>query len=132
MRGKEYVRPMPATWWLEKRPYTIFMLREFTAVFVAGYAVFLIVLVARAAQGPDAFGALVQGLSSPVSIVLHLIVLAMTAYHSATWFGSMAKVLVFWRGDERVSPASVIASGYVAWVVASVVVVVVALLLARG
>jgi fumarate reductase subunit C len=132
MKGKEYVRPMPATWWLQKRPYTLFMLREFTAVFVAGYAVFLIVLLDRALQGPDVFRAFVQGLKSPVSIVLHLIVLAMAAYHSATWFDSMAKVLVFWRGEERVSPASVVASGYVAWAVASAVVVLVALALARG
>lgn len=132
MKGKEYVRPMPATWWLEKRPYTFFMLREFTAVFVAGYAVFLIVLIAQALQGPGAFAAFVQGLQSPASIVLHLIVLAMTAYHSATWFGSMAKVLVFWRGEERVSPASIVASGCVAWIVASLVVVMIALTLARG
>ena len=132
MKGKEYVRPMPATWWLQRRPYTLFMLREFTAVFVAGYAVFLIVLLDRALQGPEAFAAFVQGLKSPVSIVLHLIVLAMTAYHSATWFDSMAKVIVLWRGEERVSPASIVAAGYAAWVVASLVVVIIAFALARG
>jgi fumarate reductase subunit C len=132
MKGKEYVRPMPATWWLHKRPYSLFMLREFTAVFVAGYAVFLIVLLDRAVQGPDAFDAFVEELKSPVSIVLHLIVLAMAVYHSATWFNSMAKVLVFWRGEERVSPASVVAAGYVAWVVASAAVVGILLALARG
>ena len=132
MKGKEYVRPMPATWWLKRRPYTLFMLREFTAVFVAGYAIFLIVLVARAGQGPGVFAAFVEGLKSPVSIALHLIVLAMTAYHSATWFNSMAKVVVLWRGEERVSPASIVASGYVGWVVASLVVVAIALVLARG
>ena len=132
MKGKEYVRPMPATWWLEKRPYTFFMLREFTALFVAGYAIFLIVLVARAGQGPDVFAAFVEGLKSPVSIALHLIVLAMTAYHSATWFNSMAKVVVLWRGEERVSPTAIIASGYVAWVVVSAAVVGIALALARG
>jgi fumarate reductase subunit C len=36
MKGKEYVRPVGANWWLRKRSYTLFMLRELTAVFVAG------------------------------------------------------------------------------------------------
>jgi fumarate reductase subunit C len=132
MKGKEYVRPIPATtWWLKKQPYTRFMIREFTALFVGGYAIFLIVLVYRASQGQDAFTAFVEGLKSPASIVLHLLTLAMTAYHSATWFGSMAKVLVLWRGEERVNPGTIIASGYLLWAVVSVVVVGIALA-ARG
>ena len=41
MKGKEYVRPRAANWWLEKKSYTLFMLRELTALFVAGYAAVL-------------------------------------------------------------------------------------------
>ena len=96
------------------------------------HRVFLIVLVYRATQGQDAFTAFVQGLKSPVSIVLHLLVLAMAAYHSATWFNSMAKVLVLWRGEERVSPGTIIASGYFLWAVVSVVIVGIALAASRG
>src|SRR5262249_55309397 len=55
MKGKEYVRPMPSNWWLKKRNYTLFMVRELTAVFVAGYAIFLLVLIYRASQEPLAF-----------------------------------------------------------------------------
>ena len=127
MKGKQYVRPMPANWWLQKQPYTVFMLREFTTLFVAGYAIFLIVLVYQALQGPDAFAAFVAGLKSPVSLVLHLLVLFMTAYHSATWFNSMAKGVVLWRGEERVSDGTIIAAGYVLWLLASVVVAGIAL-----
>src|SRR5438876_12333064 len=82
MKGKQYVRPMPANWWLLKQSYTVFMLREFTELFVAGYAIFLIVMVYRALQVPDVFAAFVAELKSPVSIALHLVVLLMTAYHS--------------------------------------------------
>jgi len=121
MKGKQYVRPMPANWWLQKQPYTVFMLREFTALFVAGYAMFLIVMVYQALQGQDAFTAFVAGLKSPVNIVLHLLVLMMTAYHSATWFNSMAKVVVLWRGEERVSDATIVASGYILWLLATVI-----------
>ncbi|MES4792524.1 MAG: fumarate reductase subunit C, partial [Chloroflexota bacterium] len=31
MTGKQYVRPVPSTWWLAKKSYTLFMFREATA-----------------------------------------------------------------------------------------------------
>ncbi len=132
MKGKEYVRPMPSTWWLQKKSYTLFMLREVTALFVAGYAIFLIVLVARAGQGEAVFTAFAQGLKSPLSIGLHLLVLLMSIYHSVTWFSATPKVLVFWRGDERVSPSIVAGWHYAAWAVVSVIVAGLALAAARG
>jgi fumarate reductase subunit C len=132
VKGKQYVRPMPANWWLQKQPYTAFMFREFTALFVGGYAIFLIVMVYRALQGPEPFTAFVQGLKSPVSMILHLLVLLMTAYHSATWFNSMAKGVVLWRGEERVSDGTIIAGGYLLWLLASIVVAGIALSVARG
>ena len=41
--SKEYIRPMPATWWLTRKTYFLFMVRELTCVFVGGYLVFLLV-----------------------------------------------------------------------------------------
>jgi fumarate reductase subunit C len=103
------------------------MLRELTAVFVAGYAIYLLVLIYQAGQSADAFTQFAQGLKSPVSIVLHLLVLAMAVYHTVTWFNATPKVMVLWRGEERVSPTLIVASNYVAWVVISVIVAGIAL-----
>ena len=110
MKGKEFRRSPSTTWWLAKKSYTLFMLREFTAVFVAGYAIFLMVLVYQASQGQDAFRAFVEGLKSPVSIVLHLLALAMALYHTVTWFSVTPKVMAFWRGEERIPASAIIAS----------------------
>src|SRR5262249_22462917 len=87
-----------------------------------GYAIFLIVLIYRATQGQDAFAAFVEGLKSPISIILHLLTLAMALYHSVTWLNATPKALVFWRGEEKVAPETVIAGSYVVWIVVSVVV----------
>jgi succinate dehydrogenase subunit C len=122
MKGKEYVRPMGANWWLQRPAYTQYMLREITALFVGGYAIFLIVLIYRATQGPEAFAAFVEGLKSPASIVLHLLTLAMALYHTVTWLNATPKALVFWRGEEKVAPETVIAGSYVVWIVLSVLV----------
>jgi succinate dehydrogenase subunit C len=122
VRGKEYVRPIGANWWLQRPAYTQYMLRELTALFVGGYAVFLIVLVYRATQGPDAFAAFVESLKSPTSIVLHLLTLVMSLYHTVTWLNAAPKALVFWRGEERVPPETIIAASYVVWIVLSLIV----------
>jgi fumarate reductase subunit C len=132
VKGKEYIRPIPTTWWLKKKSYTLFMLREVTALFVAGYSIFLIVLVYRAGQGPDVFSQFVEGLKSPVSIVLHLLVLAMAIYHSITWSSATPKIMVLWRGDERIAPGVIAGWSYAVWLVVSVLVAGIALAAARG
>ena len=132
MRGKEYLEPTRANWWLKKRNYQFYLLREITAVFVAGYALFLLELLSQAQQGPNVLDRFLQGLKGPASIALHLIVLAMTSYHSITWFHSLPKAKVFWRGEERVSPALIVIPQYVVWVGVSAVVAWIAILWSRG
>jgi fumarate reductase subunit C len=122
VKGKEYVRPMGANWWLQRPAYTQYMLREVTALFVGGYAIFLLVLVYRASQGRDAFLAFAEGLKSPVSIVLHLLTLAMALYHSITWLNATPKAIVIQQGEEYVPPGTLIAGSYVVWIVLSVLV----------
>jgi fumarate reductase subunit C len=123
---EEYVRPLPKSWWLRKPTYFAFMVRELTSVFVAGYAVFLLVLV-RWAADLEAFGRFFRALRSPWSVALHLVGLAMVLFHTITWINLTPKVLVLWRGEERVSPALIAASNYLAWLVVSGVVAWVAL-----
>jgi fumarate reductase subunit C len=122
MTAREYVRPLPRSWWLRKPTYVLFMVRELTSVFVLGYAVFLLVLVARA-DDPASFQRLFETLQSPWSVALHLVALAMVLFHAVTWIGLTPKVLVLWRGEERVSPRLIAGVNYLAWLVVSGLVV---------
>ena len=117
-KNKEYIRPMPANWWMMKKTYVLFIVRELTCVFVGGYALFLLVLVARR-DDPQAF---VAWLNSPFLIVLQIIALPMVLYHSITWFKLTPKVMVVWRGEERVSPLLIAGANYVAWAIVSIVI----------
>src|SRR6266571_4515987 len=83
---KEYVRPMPATWWLQRWAYTKFMIRDVTSVFIAGYCVFLMVLLCRAGKGGEAFRTFYESLRSPGSLVLHAIAFVFAVIHSVTFF----------------------------------------------
>src|SRR5207244_10570620 len=104
---KEYVRPMPATWWLRNYHLVLFMIRELTSVFVAGYVVFLLVLLYRFEV---AWKVSLSGLSFELdsvfamlkswpSIVLQLIALAFIVFHSVTWFNLTPKAVILWRGE---------------------------------
>jgi fumarate reductase subunit C len=121
MKGKEYVRPISSTWWMQRPTWKRFMLRELTALFVGAYAVFLLVLVARA-QDEQSFAAFFEGLRSPLSLVFHLVVLAMVLYHAHTWFQLTPQAMPVWRGEERVPPQTIITSQYVVWAIVSLVI----------
>ena len=115
-KNKEYLRPMPTNWWMMKKTYVLFIVRELTCVFVGGYALFLLASVARRDE-PQAFGA---WLNSPLLIVLQIIALPMVLYHSITWFNLTPKVMVVWWGEERVSPLLIAGANYVAWAILSI------------
>jgi len=119
---KPYVRPMPATWWLQRGAYLFFMLRELSSVFVAAYLVIFLVMIHRLSQGPDAYGAFLQGLKSPLAILFHVVALAFALLHTITWFNLTPKALAIHIGEERLRPELIIIPNYVAWIVVSAII----------
>ena len=117
-----YHRPVPNTWWLKRTPYVLFMIRELTSLFVAGYCIFLLILVYKLTQGADAYGNFIDALKSPSSIALHFITLAFVLYHTITWFNLTPKILVLYKGEEQIPKALVAGVFYTGWVVVSIVV----------
>ena len=117
-----YHRSVSNTWWLKRKPYFLFMIRELTSVFVAGYCIFLLVLISRLGQGAGAYSNLMGVLKSPGSVALHLITLAFVFYHTITWFNLTPKILVFYRGEERIPKELVAGTFYAGWIVVSIIV----------
>ena len=128
-KSKELIRPMPINWWLKNPAYIKFMLRDVTSVFIAGYCVFLMVLMSRAAVGGDTFRAFYDKLASPLSLVLHLIVLAFACYHSVTFFNLTPRVIVLFQGDEKVPDHLIAGAHYAAWLVVSLALIVLVLIM---
>lgn len=98
------------------------MIRELTSVFVAGYCVFLLVLISKLGQGSDSYASLITSLESPTSVVLHLISLAFVLYHAITWFNLTPKILVLHRGEERIPQSVVAGTFYGGWLVVSMII----------
>ncbi|MDP6568528.1 MAG: fumarate reductase subunit C [Candidatus Marinimicrobia bacterium] len=117
-----YHRPVSNTLWLKRKPYILFMIRELTSVFVAGYCIFLLVLVYKLTQGANAYDNFMAALNSPSSVALHLITLVFVLYHTITWFNLTPKILVLYRGEERIPQWLVAGTFYAGWAVVSVIV----------
>ena len=119
---KPYVRSMDG-WW-RKNPYFMrYMVREASAVFLAVYAVILLVGVFRLSQGEAAYGAWLAALTSPLAIVFHWVALLAVCYHSYTWWKVMPKTLPMLHvGGRRIPEIALSAAGWVATLGVSVVV----------
>jgi fumarate reductase subunit C len=116
---RPYRRPPHFAWWWGHRGYTLFVLRELTSLAVGVYAVLLLILVWRLGQGQEAYRAYLDWLGSPRLLVVHLIALAATVYHSVTWFGLSQKALALRVGGRPVPGRLLVAGNVAAWLVAS-------------
>ncbi|MCC4117483.1 fumarate reductase subunit C [Aromatoleum toluclasticum] len=106
-----YVRPM-AGWW-RRNPYFVeYMVHEATALFVAAYALVLLVGLLRLAQGEAAWNGWLEALRSPLSVVFHVVLLTAIAYHCWTWFRIMPKTMPpLIVGGKRVAAEKITACG---------------------
>ena len=117
-----YRRRMSLFWWLQKRNYTLFIVRELTSVFVAFFAIVYLCLIHSLTQGPEAYEQFLDRMASPLFVVLHVIAFLFVLYHAITWFNLTPKAMVVRLGATRVPDWLIIASNYAAWVVISAVV----------
>jgi fumarate reductase subunit C len=115
MSRRPYTRPIPATWWLQRTRYILFMVREFTAVFIGGYAVLLLVMLSKLSD-PVAFDAFV---ALPGVRLFHVLVLLAALFHTITWFNVAPQALVIHIGEERVPSVLIAGAHYAGWIVTS-------------
>jgi fumarate reductase subunit C len=123
-RSKLYHRKIPATWWLQKQSYFLFMLRELSSVFIGVFLVVYLCQIYQLTKGAEAYVAFAQKLASPGWIFFHLIALLFALYHSFTWFQSTAVVLPVRLGERSVPRQVVTALHIVAWAVVSLAVLI--------
>jgi fumarate reductase subunit C len=108
-------------WWRRDRFFVRYMIREATALIVAAYALVLLAGVACLAQGEAAWNGWLAQMRSPVSIVLHVLMLAVMLYHTYSWFEIMPKTMPpMFVGGKRVTAATITMSGLAAAVAAAV------------
>jgi len=123
-KSKLYYPKMPATWWLRKRNYFLFMMRELSSVFIALFLIVFLVQIYQLGEGKDVYASYMQGFSSPGWVVFHMVALLFALLHSVTWFQSGAVVLQLKVGQWKVPQGLVMALHLGAWFVLSAVILV--------
>jgi fumarate reductase subunit C len=116
-------RHVSTYWWLEKRSYFAFILRESTCLFVAWFAVYLLLLIAAVVDGPQAYAQFLTWSASPWMILLNLVSFGLMVFHAITFFDAAPQALVVHLGHTRVPGPFVLIGHYAAWIVASAAVI---------
>ena len=126
-KRKPYVRPMTSTWWKKLPFYRCYMLREGTAVPAEWFSIELIFGLFALKNGPEAWAGFVDFLQNPVIVIINLITLAAALLHTKTWFELAPKAANIIVKDEKMGPEPIIKSLWAVTVVATIVILFVAL-----
>jgi fumarate reductase subunit C len=122
-----YPRQRSSTWFLRRWSYRLFVLRELSATFLAGYVVVLLILVAQVHDGPASFRNFEHTLKSPGLLLFNSVAMLFALLHSVTWFQAVPKALPIRRGEHRVPPQLPIWAHFILMFVLSAAVLVIAL-----
>ena len=96
-----YRRPVSTYWWLERRAYLVFILRELSSIFVAWFVVYLLLLVRAVSQGESAYQEFLRRSASPAILAVNVISLFFVVFHAITWFNLAPQAMVVHlRGGE--------------------------------
>jgi fumarate reductase subunit C len=116
---RTYRRPVSTWWWLRKRSYFVFVMRELSSLFIAWLVVYLLLLVAAIGRGRTAYDDFLDLAANPAVVVLNVVAFAFVVLHTVTWFSLTPKAMDARLGGRPVPATTVIASQYVGLAVVS-------------
>ncbi len=127
MSRRPYRRTVSTTkWWLAQPRYIRYMAREVSCVLIGAYTAVVVVGLVRLSEGAAAWGAFLEALQSPASVVFHLLALAFALYHTTTWFNLTPKAMPVQLGEASLPGGVIIGAHYAGWALVSALVLLLA------
>ena len=114
-----YRRPMSTWWWLRKRSYFVFVMRELSSIFVAWFVVYLLLLVYAVGRGEAAYQRFLDWASVPWVIALNVVALVFVLLHTVTWFSLTPQAMAVRVMGQKVPSFHIVAGQYTGMVVVS-------------
>ena len=114
-----YRQRVPLLWWLKRRTYTLFVLRELSSVAVGWSVAYLLLLVWAVARGGADYQRFVDRSASPWLIVVNVVALAFLLLHTVTFANLTPQAMVVRVRGFRVPGRLLLASLYASWIVVS-------------
>ncbi len=106
-------------WWLSRRSYTLFVLRELSSVFVAWTVVYLLLLVRAVARGPAEYQRFLDWSASPWLVALNVLSLAFVLLHAITFMNLTPQAMVLHVRGRRIPGRLLAGSIYATWLLVS-------------
>ena len=117
-----YRRPVPTWWWVRKRSYFVFVMRELSSIFIAWLVVYLLMFLYAVGRGASAYEDFLDWASTPWVVVLNVVSVLFLVLHVVTWFILTPQAMLVKLGSRPVPAPLVIASQYAALLVVSAIV----------
>ena len=118
-RVPSYQRRIGVFWWVHKRSYFLFVMRELSSLFVAWFVVYLLMFVAAVGGGQQTYDRFLDHASNPLMLAVNAVALLFLVLHTVTWFALTPQALVLRLGGRRVPGAAIIAAQYAGLAVVS-------------
>jgi fumarate reductase subunit C len=109
-------------WWLSRWPYSKFILREISSVFVAWFVVVLLLQIRALSHGPEAYARFQHWLQNPLVVLLNLVTLFFVVFHAITWFNLAPSAMAVRFRGKRVPDFFIVSANVAAWAAVSLVV----------
>lgn len=107
-----YRRPIPLWWWLRRRTYLLFVMRELSSIFVAWLVLYLLLFVRAVGQGEAAYQDFLNRAGSPWLVAINLVAFAFVILHTVTWFQLTPQAMVLSLRGRRVPSAAIVGALY--------------------
>lgn len=114
-----YRRRVPVFWWIRKRSYFVFVMRELSSLFIAWLVLYLLLFVRAVGRGETAYDDFLDWASSPWLVVLNAVAFAFVVLHTITWFSLTPQAMVLAVRGKRLPPAAIIGAQYAGLLVVS-------------
>jgi len=116
---KMYHRPISTWWWLRKRSYFMFVMRELSSLFVAWFVAYLLMFIAAVGRSEAAYQDFLDFASFPLVVALNVVAMAFLLLHVVTWFSLTPRAMDVQVRGRAVPAIAVIASQYAGLAVVS-------------
>ena len=116
-RYPELRRRLSPGWWTANRHYAMYMVREWTSLFVAVYSLIFISGLSLWATGSRA--SFLNFLKNPAIIGFSLVALVFTMYHAVTWFYLLGAISPIKIGRSKTKPWQALALNLILLVIVS-------------
>jgi fumarate reductase subunit C len=124
---KPFVRKLSKTsWFMTSSRYKSYMLHELSSIFVAIYTAILIVGLFRLGQGRAAWEGWLDGVTSGLGVIFHLIAFAFAIIHTTSWFKAVPQAMRIQQGEHIVPGKLIIGAHYGVWTFVSLLVLIIA------